>query len=904
MPPDLAPASKPFEAATLEGRRPRAHARAARVLQEAFAADEPALAASILAPPGQGPDVLRKSTLLEGGSQKSHDPSRTAEGAVRALYAQRVEAAREQRATDDRAAYEEMERRRGGPAEEEDPVMWAHSGVPGSEVRWRTSSQTSPRSSNSPRSPGISSDPSRDTAPAPMAGPSSPTSPEPTAPPSPSTLKDVLTPLWSNPMWTEMVVLQENVRETAAPPSAGHTASEKDTMPLVDVLSTSGAQELLRMLARVVDADPGPTEGASPSSIISDSLAGGSNTVLLELRLSATSADRHAPGSSSVHEHRRTGSDGTGAVAREFAGDPPSSISEKGAGAEDGSTMSSASASSPGPRLPPADRGPAIPSAPRQQETTLLRPFMQVVATLWPESDLVLCTAILTNMPMAVQLESEPSGGSKTSPRETDIRASKAHPEADNVGSAGPSATPTVGEAPPCGEAFQSGEGIQSDERPKPQAVSSSPKNARGSGPENASSRRSPSAEAPLTTPPITHLFAAAVVPPPSPSTPLAPSTARQRSDRPALVCEVAAEDVPRLSTLPSDLLELLTVEDLPVQDLEEEDERRATVRRRGLPTPTVPGGTRQPAAPTRLQHQSMPSLLELDEDVHPGPPLDANESDADEQALDRLRQACRTGSTGSLAGSTGSLATTFQPPARQDGEGEQDDCADEAEYGLPLHGPASSSALTVVTEKAPASIASTENTYAPPSATRREGDQVSSQSEERPITNVVPSRIDQSESCSADTFRTLLSSSKSGRIILTFDWSSTSLGDISEWSPELRSHVMAILACPFQLALWIGPDGVLLYNDAYARLIGSKHPASMGKSGAEAWAAAAWSDVVEFASMNALGETTLQHDQCVMLTRDGMLEECYVTWAYASLRDGQGRMIGYQVRAARRLLG
>lgn len=78
------------------------------------------------------------------------------------------------------------------------------------------------------------------------------------------------------------------------------------------------------------------------------------------------------------------------------------------------------------------------------------------------------------------------------------------------------------------------------------------------------------------------------------------------------------------------------------------------------------------------------------------------------------------------------------------------------------------------------------------------------------------------------DPFFDVLASTDCGRAIMTVDWSQTSLGKIESWTQELRSHVMATLASPFHTALWLGEESVLLYNDAYARLLGGKHPAAM----------------------------------------------------------------------------
>ena len=124
------------------------------------------------------------------------------------------------------------------------------------------------------------------------------------------------------------------------------------------------------------------------------------------------------------------------------------------------------------------------------------------------------------------------------------------------------------------------------------------------------------------------------------------------------------------------------------------------------------------------------------------------------------------------------------------------------------------------------------------------------------------------------DPFFDLVAQTPCGRMMLAVDWSATSLGDIRSWGGELRSHVMAMLASPFSTAIWYGADNVLLYNDAYARLLGpSKHPAVLGKSGAEGWSEL-WDVLGPLAGQVFSGKTLSFSDHCNCIMRNGALEE------------------------------
>ena len=53
-------------------------------------------------------------------------------------------------------------------------------------------------------------------------------------------------------------------------------------------------------------------------------------------------------------------------------------------------------------------------------------------------------------------------------------------------------------------------------------------------------------------------------------------------------------------------------------------------------------------------------------------------------------------------------------------------------------------------------------------------------------------------------------------------------------WPPSLRTTLSICLESRFPILIWWGPEFVMLYNDAYAPLIGSKHPVALGQRGAD----------------------------------------------------------------------
>jgi anti-anti-sigma factor len=76
-------------------------------------------------------------------------------------------------------------------------------------------------------------------------------------------------------------------------------------------------------------------------------------------------------------------------------------------------------------------------------------------------------------------------------------------------------------------------------------------------------------------------------------------------------------------------------------------------------------------------------------------------------------------------------------------------------------------------------------------------------------------------------------------RLIGAYEWSGGPLGPPSQWPGPVRATAGIVLESPQPMLLWIGPELVVLYNDAFARLAGRAHPAALGRPGARAFSAA-----------------------------------------------------------------
>jgi PAS domain S-box-containing protein len=144
-----------------------------------------------------------------------------------------------------------------------------------------------------------------------------------------------------------------------------------------------------------------------------------------------------------------------------------------------------------------------------------------------------------------------------------------------------------------------------------------------------------------------------------------------------------------------------------------------------------------------------------------------------------------------------------------------------------------------------------------------------------------------------ASSYTTLIAKSGStSERIAELDWSQTSLGKIDDWPEIVRSTVLLVLKSPLAMATLWGPDGILIYNDAYADVAGSRHPGLLGMKVLEAWPEAV--DLNSQVLQTCLaGDTLSYEDQPLLLYREGEPDEVWVDLDYSPILDAEGNAIG-----------
>ncbi|MEV6349413.1 SpoIIE family protein phosphatase [Actinoplanes sp. NPDC051851] len=131
-------------------------------------------------------------------------------------------------------------------------------------------------------------------------------------------------------------------------------------------------------------------------------------------------------------------------------------------------------------------------------------------------------------------------------------------------------------------------------------------------------------------------------------------------------------------------------------------------------------------------------------------------------------------------------------------------------------------------------------------------------------------------------------------------DWSGTPLGVLGAWDPAVRVTVDLLLESPVPMLLTYGPTALVLYNDAYADVIGGLHPAALGRPAAEAfgaaWAEPGMGDVIE--RVLRTGHPVLEPESQLQL-RPGTQEPAFYTRGHSVVRDSHGERAGVLTVAA-----
>jgi PAS domain S-box-containing protein len=122
-------------------------------------------------------------------------------------------------------------------------------------------------------------------------------------------------------------------------------------------------------------------------------------------------------------------------------------------------------------------------------------------------------------------------------------------------------------------------------------------------------------------------------------------------------------------------------------------------------------------------------------------------------------------------------------------------------------------------------------------------------------------------------------------------DWSST-LGALETWPQSLKTAVSLLVHSPIPIVLLWGPDGIMLYNDAYSVFAGNRHPQLLGSKVLEGWPEAA--DLNSLVMQTCMAGGTLSFkDRELSLNRTGTFQKLWVDLGYSPVMGESGQPAG-----------
>ncbi|WP_434559493.1 PAS domain S-box protein [Pseudomonas sp. D2-30] len=139
--------------------------------------------------------------------------------------------------------------------------------------------------------------------------------------------------------------------------------------------------------------------------------------------------------------------------------------------------------------------------------------------------------------------------------------------------------------------------------------------------------------------------------------------------------------------------------------------------------------------------------------------------------------------------------------------------------------------------------------------------------------------------------------SSDTQQLIARLDWTSSPLGAQETWPPSLRTAVDIVVHSPMPMAVLWGPQLIHLYNDAYARLVGDKHPRAFGQPTHTAWPELRSETEGVYRSV-LQGRVRTCRDQRWRMPFGGRLCDVWLDLTYSPIHDENASVAGILITA------
>ena len=128
--------------------------------------------------------------------------------------------------------------------------------------------------------------------------------------------------------------------------------------------------------------------------------------------------------------------------------------------------------------------------------------------------------------------------------------------------------------------------------------------------------------------------------------------------------------------------------------------------------------------------------------------------------------------------------------------------------------------------------------------------------------------------------------------LIHAHDWQASPLGRPERWPQPLTTLTSVMLSANQPMFIVWGAEHTLLYNDSYAEILATKHPAAMGRPFLDVWSEIR-DDLVPIVAKTFAGEPVHMDDITLVMRRRGYPEETHFSFSYTPVRDAGGAVAG-----------
>eukprot|EP01034_Spumella_vulgaris_P031388 gene31388-38770_t len=130
------------------------------------------------------------------------------------------------------------------------------------------------------------------------------------------------------------------------------------------------------------------------------------------------------------------------------------------------------------------------------------------------------------------------------------------------------------------------------------------------------------------------------------------------------------------------------------------------------------------------------------------------------------------------------------------------------------------------------------------------------------------------------------------GERLRNFDWAGSRMGPPERWPACLQTVLRTVLGSRFPMAIHWGSELLTFYNDAFAQVLGSKHPGHLGRPAKEWWREM-WDQMAPIVEHVLTGETYYVENASYAPERGHSQRETYFTHCHSPIWNEDNKVEG-----------